>query len=692
MPTVTFEAKLRQGVRALCVDKNISANLSAGFSVGNYNRPIQANNLFVITPNILAQRIKKVTLDLVAVSSVSRTDQRYQTYGGGNNVITPGSPRVIDNTNNWKVVSSLVCKFPTYIEIDIEKLGLPEGTDCIVQFEEGFVLEDRGRQLASGAYEYPLNVQNAPNPPNSNFVTFRTPWFGLSFMTSTFTRNIVPLRIRPLSSTLSSTASVVAYPIFNPGKLAALFGGVFLTSSNVSKIAVSASALQSTFSSNQTILKIKQLLSDVNSEFNLSLPEFDIVIDFAAGLAGEFTKTISSATSRIRYLFNQSLTSTVELISNTANSRRRNTSSTVNAVSSMSSALTPTITQVAVAENPSNLTPQAFGSALAFDGTNIVVGDSLYQSNGRVYVFSSVTGSLIRTISNPNASLVLNQEYDNFGDSVAVYGNYAVIGAPQEDGPNSSYKGAAYVIDLPTGVILYTLTNPNNSTDYYFGRSVAINDTYVVIGQQTDAVIVYSLSTGQILRSLTVDTSLGYRFYTVDISGDNIIVGTQRVTYDQTDTYRLYQYSASTGSLIRTINNPNPYSTEYGDQFGSSVAVYGNYAVVGAPGEDISATNEGSNVGKAYIFNLTNGSLVHTLTNPDPQQYDGFGSNVDLNHRYAIIRDNNQVHIFNISDGSREATVAVSLASKVAIYGNKFAVTTGEVGTSTTGKVRVFSF
>jgi hypothetical protein len=114
--------------------------------------------------------------------------------------------------------------------------------------------------------------------------------------------------------------------------------------------------------------------------------------------------------------------------------------------------------------------------------------------------------------------------------------------------------------------------------------------------------------------------------------------------------------------------------------------------VVGAPGEDIANTDAGSNVGKAYIFNLTNGNLVQTLANPDPQQSDAFGKNVDINHRYAIVADLNQVHIFNILDGSLEATVSVPGAIDVAIYGTKFAVSTSQQGDFSTGKVRVFSF
>lgn len=179
MAIVTFEAKLRQGLRLLCVDKNAVANLSASFSVGNYNRPIQPTNGFIIYPGVLGIRRYRVTVDLEAKASVARTEERYKTYGGGNNVI---SSEGIDNTNNWKVTSSLICKFPTYIEIDVEKLNLPEGTDCIIQFDEGFVVEDKGRLLPSGAYEYPDIIQGAPSPANPSFFSFRTPWYGLSFM------------------------------------------------------------------------------------------------------------------------------------------------------------------------------------------------------------------------------------------------------------------------------------------------------------------------------------------------------------------------------------------------------------------------------------------------------------------------------------------------------------------------------
>ena len=697
MATLIASAKLTNAFRVRVVDKNVSANLTATFTTGhyttfNYDPLVQGPP---ILSGVLARRTRRIVSDLESTSSLANT-MRYATKGG---------------QGIFAVSSSLVCEFPTYIEIDIEALvlqGLPEGIDCVLNFQEGWQLEDRGRQLPSGAFEYGSNTQNAPSPEFPSFVTFRIPKFFRSAFNAVFSiPTTTALRIRPLSSIVSSISILSAFAILNPGKFAALFAGVSQAVTNATKKAVASATLSGAFSppfgypALLTITRIKQLLATMNSNFSLSLPEFDVVIEFGSSLASQFTKTISSANSRIRYLFNQAFTNNFAFVVNTLNSRRRNTGLTANTVSSMTSALNVTTTQTLEIANPAaggdmNFGGQQLRGALAFEGTNIVVGASSYDlngtNNGIAYVFSSVTGALVRTLNNPNASNLLNFTDDIFGNAVAVYGNYAVIGAPQEDGSNTSLKGVAYVFNISTGALVYTLTNPNNATDYYTGYSVAISDTYIVVGQNTDAVLIYSLSTGALLRTVNVEYILGNRQFVVDIYGDNIIVGTRRVTGNFTDTYYLYQYSASTGVLTRTINNPNPFSTQQFDEFGSAVAIYGNYAVVGAYGEDIANTDPGSDVGKAYIFDLTNGSLVQTLANPDPQQSDQFGKSVDINHRYAIVADKNQVHIFNILDGSLEATVAVTGATAVAIHGTKFAVSTPEQGNFTTGKVKVFSF
>ena len=249
MAILSASAKLYTGIRCWCVDKNISANLTASFSLGNRNRPASGGD--TVFANVLAFKLRRAIADLVVTPSVSLTNERLKTFGGGNNVITPGASRVIDNTNNWRVTASVVCKFPTYFRIDVDKLQLPQGTTCTVSFEEDWIRD--------GVY---LESTKASSPAVGNFFTFRTPWQGASFINSAFTLpNRTGLRIKQLTSAMSSPASLVAYPIFNPGKLAALFGGVFFTLPTARKTAVGVSSMVSSFASNTINLKIKQLAS-----------------------------------------------------------------------------------------------------------------------------------------------------------------------------------------------------------------------------------------------------------------------------------------------------------------------------------------------------------------------------------------------------------------------------------------------
>lgn len=184
MAIQTAEAKLYTGIRCWVVDKNISANLTSTFTTGNKNRPIESGD--TVYPGILAYRLYRTTIDLEMVATINRVDERYKTYGGGNNVITTAG---VDNTRNWKVTSGLVCKFPTYIQIDIEKLGLPEGTDCIVDIEEGWITEG----------DYPGSTF-APNPEVKNFFTFRTPWYGVGKLVTASSISVPRFRLRYSSS------------------------------------------------------------------------------------------------------------------------------------------------------------------------------------------------------------------------------------------------------------------------------------------------------------------------------------------------------------------------------------------------------------------------------------------------------------------------------------------------------------
>jgi surface protein len=286
MATLIASAKLTNAFRIRVVDKNVSANLTATFTIGHlttYNFDPLVMDLPVLS-GALARRTRRTYSDLESTSSLANT-MRYATKGG---------------KGVFAVTSSLVCEFPTYIEIDIEALmlqGLPEGTDCVLNFQEGWMLEDRGRRLPSGAFEYGSNTQDAPSPEFPSFVTFRTPKFFRSAFNAVFsipTRTV--LRIKQLQSAVASASTFSAVAIFNPGKFAALFAGVSQTVTVARKTVRGASALSSIVTTvvNNTRLKFAQ--SAVSSQF--TMPPIDFWYRRLGVSVMSATATISAAVIR----------------------------------------------------------------------------------------------------------------------------------------------------------------------------------------------------------------------------------------------------------------------------------------------------------------------------------------------------------------------------------------------------------
>jgi outer membrane protein assembly factor BamB len=82
---------------------------------------------------------------------------------------------------------------------------------------------------------------------------------------------------------------------------------------------------------------------------------------------------------------------------------------------------------------------------------NLAIIGIPHQSGGRALVFDIVSGQLLHTLK--GADTVLN---DLFGDSVAIDGTQAIVGARGW----SNARGAAYVFDLTTGQQLRKIISP----------------------------------------------------------------------------------------------------------------------------------------------------------------------------------------------------------------------------------------
>jgi hypothetical protein len=336
-----------------------------------------------------------------------------------------------------------------------------------------------------------------------------------------------------------------------------------------------------------------------------------------------------------------------------------------------------------------------FGRAVAIDGNSAIVAayredDAGGTVSGKAYIFNVTSGALVHTLANPNA--FGTSAGDQFGWSVAISGDRCIVGANLEDDIDGVNSGKAYIFDVTTGTVDYTLDNPNaytTSTQDYFGASVAISGNRAIVGAygEDDAggiisgkAYIFDVTTGTLLHTLDNPNPFGvgsgdYFGWKVGISGNYAIVGAR--WEDDAEKFpngdnsgKAYIFDVTTGALVHQLDNPNAYDTTDSDFFGTSVAISGNYAIVGAPGEDDGGTGLGTqggtglSSGKAYIFNVTTGALVHTLDNPNAYNTsasDFFGFAVAISGNSAIVAaygeddaggtQSGKAYIFNVTDG-----------------------------------------
>ena len=71
--------------------------------------------------------------------------------------------------------------------------------------------------------------------------------------------------------------------------------------------------------------------------------------------------------------------------------------------------------------------------------------------------------------------------YDYFGGSVAINGTTVIVGARYDD-DNGSNSGSAYLFDTTTGTQIAKLLPSDGAADDYFGYSVASCGTTAIVG------------------------------------------------------------------------------------------------------------------------------------------------------------------------------------------------------------------
>ena len=230
--------------------------------------------------------------------------------------------------------------------------------------------------------------------------------------------------------------------------------------------------------------------------------------------------------------------------------------------------------------------------------------------------------TLIRTIDNPAP-----EPSDSFGSSVAVADSKILIGAGKDNasGPN---VGRAYLYDATTGALLQTFDDPTPTTVDGFGSATAISGNRVLIGASRDdtnnddngQVHLFDATTGSLIRTFNnPDGPAQYNYFgrEVHLSGDRVLISSGH-EINGAQIGRVHMFDAATGAYIRAFDDPTRTAH---DGFGQEISISGDRILMSASGDD---TN-GSNVGQVHMFDLTTGVLLRTFDNPTPEPLESFG-------------------------------------------------------------------
>jgi len=289
----------------------------------------------------------------------------------------------------------------------------------------------------------------------------------------------------------------------------------------------------------------------------------------------------------------------------------------------------------------------AISGNYAIIGTdNAVVGANLNQGSANIYQFNGGNWVLMQKLTDANGAVE-----DYFGSSVSISGNYAIVGIPGDDVGVNANQGSAniYWYNGSTWVFMQKMIDAAGAADDFYGTSVSVNDSHAIVGAPNDAVGLnarqgsacvyqYNGTSWVLLQKITDATGAAedYFGYSVSVSGNYVVVGALNdkvVLNSNQGSASIYQYNRPNWVLMKKITDATGAA---GDEFGCSVSISGNYAIIGAFSDDAGG---GANRGSASIYQYKNSDwiLMKKVTDDTGANDDYFGSKVSISGNYAIV-------------------------------------------------------
>jgi hypothetical protein len=230
-----------------------------------------------------------------------------------------------------------------------------------------------------------------------------------------------------------------------------------------------------------------------------------------------------------------------------------------------------------------------FGKALTVSGEFAAVGNwgeniagNSAQGSVSLYRFNGTSWDFLQKITDPAGA-----SGDRFGTTVSMSGNLLLVGSSDDDVGANTRQGSAcfFRYNGSSWVFVQKIVDPSGASGDVFAYNLCVSGNFAVIGSLLD---------------------------------DNGTLAPARGSAS------FFRYNGSTWTFLNKAVDPDGATNDF---FGSSVSISGQFAVVGAHGDDETHTNQGSVT--VYRYNGSNGFFrLEKIFDTSPSGSDEFGSSV----------------------------------------------------------------
>lgn len=291
-----------------------------------------------------------------------------------------------------------------------------------------------------------------------------------------------------------------------------------------------------------------------------------------------------------------------------------------------------------------------FGQSVSLDGDRALVGahhdDDKGTFSGSAYIFERNALGEWLEVAKLTASDGSSNEY--FGSSVSLDGNRALVGA-WGDSDQVSFAGAAYVFErdgLGNWSEVAKLTTQDPERGDLFGTTVSLDGERALVGCANDddsgwrsgSAYLFEPDSGgawiQVAKLLPSDGAAGDNFgYSVSLDGDAALIGANETdTSSSSASGAAYYFEMDSSGVWVEVAKLTASDSVGNAFFGDTLTLQGNRALIGAPRD--------ASLGYAYLFERDSSGLwveVAKLGSSDAAYFDRFGQASSLDGTRALV-------------------------------------------------------